>query len=91
MQNSQENTCARVCLLIKLQASGKVMLDEEPTWKGFHLTEAAIQRCSYKKVFWKIAANSQENTHAEVRTSEVRTSAWMFSCKFAAYFQNTFS
>ena len=29
-------------------------------------TEAAIQRCSYEKVFWKYAANSQENTHAEV-------------------------
>ena len=28
--------------------------------------EAAIQRCSYKKVFWKYAANLQENTHAKV-------------------------
>ena len=30
------------------------------------LSEAAIKRCSYKKVFWKYAANLQENTHAEV-------------------------
>ena len=30
-------------------------------------TEAAIQRCSWEKVFWKSAANLQENTHAEVR------------------------
>ena len=34
-QNSQENTCARVSFLIKLPASGKVMLSalsgEEPT------------------------------------------------------------
>ena len=28
--------------------------------------EAAIQSCSLKKVFWKYAANLQENTHAEV-------------------------
>ena len=34
--------------------------------------EAAIQRCSYKKVFWKYAANApyaanlQKNTHVEV-------------------------
>ena len=31
------------------------------------LSEAAIQRCSYKKVFWKCAANLHENTHDEVR------------------------
>ena len=29
-------------------------------------TEAAIQSGSYKKLFWKYAANFQENTHAEV-------------------------
>ena len=29
-------------------------------------TEAAAQRCSMKKVFWKYAANIQENSHAEV-------------------------
>ena len=28
--------------------------------------EAAIQRWSQEKVFWKYAANLQENTHAEV-------------------------
>ena len=25
-------------------------------------TETALQRCSYKKVFWKYAADLQENT-----------------------------
>ena len=30
------------------------------------LTEAATQRCSYKKVFWKYAANLEEKTHANV-------------------------
>ena len=29
-------------------------------------TEAAIQKCSYEKVFRKYAANLQENTHAKV-------------------------
>ena len=28
--------------------------------------EAALQRCSYKKVFWKYVANLQENSHAKV-------------------------
>ena len=30
------------------------------------VSEAAVQRCSYEKVFWKYAANLQENTHAKV-------------------------
>ena len=28
--------------------------------------EAALYRCSYKKMFWEYAAHLQENTHAEV-------------------------
>ena len=28
--------------------------------------QAALQRCSCEKVFWKYAANLQENTHAEM-------------------------
>ena len=34
-------------------------------------TEAALHRCSYKKVFWKCAANLQENTHAEMWFNKV--------------------
>ena len=40
------------------------MAQTTDTLKG---TEAAIQRCSVEKVFWKYAANLQENNHAEVR------------------------
>ena len=29
-------------------------------------SEAAVQRCSSEKVFWKYAANLQENTHTKV-------------------------
>ena len=29
--------------------------------------EATILGCSYEKVFWKYAANLQENTYTEVR------------------------
>ena len=29
------------------------------------MSEAAVQRCSYEKVFWKYETNLQENTHAE--------------------------
>ena len=31
------------------------------------ILEAAFQRCSEGKVFWKCAANLLENTHAKVR------------------------
>ena len=34
-------------------------------WLNF--SEAATHRCSYEKLFWKYAANLQENTHAQVR------------------------
>ena len=55
-------------------------------------TEATLQRCSWEKVFWKYAANLQENTHAEVAKQLYwnHTSVWVFYCKFAASFQNTF-
>ena len=36
-------------------------------YHGIHYSEAATQRCSYEKVFWKYAANLQENNHAKVR------------------------
>ena len=32
-----------------------------------HIAEPAIQKGSVEKVFWKYAANFQENTHAEVQ------------------------
>ena len=41
-------------------------------------------------MFWKYAANLQENTHVEVQLYWNHASAWVFSCKFATYFQNTF-
>ena len=35
-------------------------------------TDAALQRCSLEKVFWKYAPNLKENTHVKVqfRTSK---------------------
>ena len=32
----------------------------------YEISEAATQRCSQEKLFWKYAANLQENTRAEV-------------------------
>ena len=49
------------------------LLNSTLTWFSYYSNdtiflklEAALQRCSYKKMFWKYAANLQENTHAEV-------------------------
>ena len=42
-------------------------------------SETTVQRCSQKNVFWKYAANLQENTH----TSQLywnHTLTWVFSC-----------
>ena len=45
-------------------------------------------RSSLPEVFWKYAANFQENTHAEVWNHFL---AWVFSCKFVGHLQNTFT
>ena len=50
------------------------------------ISEAATHRCSWKKVFWKYAANLQENTHAKCDFNKVakqlywnHTSTWVQS------------
>ena len=44
----------------------RVFLENYHTYQS-KATEGATQRCSWEKVFWKYAANLQENTHAEVQ------------------------
>ena len=54
--------------------------------------------CCQEKVFWKYAANLQENAHAEVWFQEsclsqlywYHTSPWVFSCKVPEYLQSIF-
>ena len=58
---------------------------------GFLFSETALQRCFSKKMLWRYSGTLQENTHGEVWYYWNHTSACAFSCKFAAYFQNTFS
>ena len=59
-------------------------------------SEAAPNRCSYKKVSWKYAASrcSMPKLYFNKVAKQLylnHTSAWVFCCKFAACFQNTFS
>ena len=69
-------------------------------------TEAVIQRCSVKKVFFEISRNSQENTCARVSfliklqasatglslsASGRETQAQVFSCEFFGISKNTLS
>ena len=48
-----------------------VIIDRSIFKLDFHrsdgIPEAALQRCSLEKMFWKYAANLQEKTHVEVR------------------------
>ena len=44
----------------------KKLLQQALSKKKKKVSEAAVQRCSYEKVFWKYAANLQENNHGEV-------------------------
>ena len=43
------------------------MEDFEIESRYLKISEAAIQRCSVEKIFWKYAANLQQKTHAKVR------------------------
>ena len=67
-QNSQENTCARVPFLKKLQAQGHMKIVfylsciSEHNMKLLEVT----RRISVKNVFIKISQNLQENTCATV-------------------------
>ena len=60
-------------------------------WKNI---EAALQRCSYKKMFWKYTANLQKNAPAEVWFQQSClqfywncTSVWVFSCNILHIFR----
>ena len=64
------------------------------------ITEAVVQRCSVKKVFFKISQNSQENTCTRVsfltklqawNFIKKETLAQVFSCEFCEISINTFS
>ena len=70
--------------------------------KGFNISEAAIQGCSVKKVFFEISQNSQGNTCARVsflvklqasacNFIKKETRAQAFSCEFCENSKNTFS
>ena len=68
---------------------------------GFRIvfnTEAATQRCSLKKLFWKYAANLQENNHQKCDFNKVvlklcwnHTSAWLSPVNLFHIFRTVFS
>ena len=128
LQNLQENTCARVSFLIKLQAEACNFIKKEtlarcfpvnfakflrtpfPTeqlrWLLLYSTINIIKltvmltlkfRSSYPEVFLiRCSENMQQICQrtpmpkCDFNKVANHTSAWVFSCKFAAYFQNTF-
>ena len=63
------------------------------SWKlNIKMMETVFQRCFKKKYSWKHSANLQVNTNTEVWFQEnYKATAWVFCCKFTAYFQSTFS
>ena len=55
-----ENSCSGNFINLQSRNFTKITIPFQP------LSEAALQRSSYEKLFWKTAANLQVNTHAEV-------------------------
>ena len=77
----------------------KCTAKEAAPWRESHKvlldSEVAHQMCSQKKVLWKYAERttmpkSDFNKVAKQLYLNLNL-AWVLSCKFAAYFQNTFS
>ena len=58
-------TLNNVSFFFKRASSKRTFFYIIETFRGY-LSEAAAQRCSLEKVFWKYAANLQENIHAKV-------------------------
>ena len=63
----------------------------------YHLSEAVLQKCSSEgilKMYSKFTETHRflkcDLNKAPLQLYWNHTSAWVFSCKFAAYFQNTF-
>ena len=53
-----------------------------------------LQRFSFKKIFWKCAEHPCRKCDFNIVAKQLywnQTSAWLFSCKFAVYFENIFS
>ena len=80
----------RIFIAVKINSDQKERIYKAMKEKAFkamfnNSPEAAIQRCSWEKeLHWKTLKNI-------IQLYWNCTSAWMFSCKFAAYFQNSFS
>ena len=68
------------------------------SWKSnYSDAEAATQRCSWEKVFWKYAANLKEAPMPKCDFDRValqlyrnHTSTWVLSCEFTSYFEKIF-
>ena len=84
--NSQENTCSRVSFLLKLQAWG-IYFQKQSSRSVFK------KRCSENKqqIYRRTLMPKCDVIKVAKQLYWNRTLAWMFYCKFAAYFQNTFS
>ena len=70
--------------------NSRISLDKFPV---IFDSEASTQKCSYKKVFWNIQQIYMPKWDFNKVAKQLYwyyTSTWVFYCKFAAYFQNTF-
>ena len=76
-----------------------LLLIKETAFKKFLLAqEEAVQRCSWERCFEKMQQIYMRTPIPKCDFNKVAlqlcwnsTSTWVFSCKFTAYFQNTFS
>ena len=79
-----------IIYIISNDWNSRISLDKFPV---IFDSEASTQKCSYKKVFWNIQQIYMPKWDFNKVAKQLYwyyTSTWVFYCKFAAYFQNTF-
>ena len=65
---------SKYTFLYKSHWSGSIfVLFEGSQPQNVLISEAAIQMCSWEKVFWKYSANWKENTHAECKATFLKS------------------
>ena len=88
--NQDKFVKSRLAAVKKIGYLINMNFDIRKYWRILWMYRSSDPEVSLGKRARKYTANLQESIHAEVWFQENHTSAWVFYCKFAAYFRNTF-
>ena len=93
----RKNTFRRWSCPLRFSKTEMFNVEREELWKNSWIPLTTFHKCFTKHVFrpevWNCTENIQPIYNLQLLYMQLywnHTSAWVFSCKLAAYFQNTF-